>query len=92
MTTKFYLKVNSHGVVNTTKSMPGLRFDEVAILVNVELPDILFRKPQITASISVGTDNVTPFTIDAITVDNVRGAIEAATGMQVKLSIEQAVA
>ncbi|MEO6522223.1 MAG: hypothetical protein ABIN91_11135 [Mucilaginibacter sp.] len=89
MKTKFYLKVNSNGSVNTTKSRPDLRFDEVAILVNVELPDLLFQKPQITATIAVSDENITPFTIDAITVDNVKDAIETATGIQVKLSIEQ---
>lgn len=89
MKTKFYLKVNQSGSVSTSKGKPNLDWDQVAILVNVELPDVLFQKPQITASINVGSENVTPFLIDAATVDNVKDAIQTATGLQVKITLEQ---
>lgn len=87
MKTQFYLKVTKNGSVNTTKTRPDLKFDEVAVLVNVELPDILFQKPQITATIAVPSDNVTPYMLTAETADNVKNAIETATGINVKLTI-----
>lgn len=89
MKANFYLTINSRGSVSVTKNRPGhLRFDEVSVACNIELPDMLFKKPQISASIVVSDNDAMPFTIDADTSNNVRDAIEAATGIQVKLTIE----
>lgn len=84
----FYLKVGQNGSVSVSKGKPNLDWDQVAIQCNLELPDMLFKKPQITASIVVNEKNVRPFDITAETADNVKQAIEQATGIQVKLSIE----
>jgi hypothetical protein len=88
MKTKCYLKIGSNGSVSVSKGKPNLDFDQVAVALDIELPDMLFKKPHITASIKVDEHNATPFTIDAETEDNVRNAIETATGLVVKLSIE----
>lgn len=90
MKTSFYITVTNTGTVKTTKNRPGLNWNEVAVLCNLELPDMLFKKPQISASIIVSDKDAAPFTIDADTSNNVRDAIEAATGMEVRLTIEQA--
>lgn len=91
MKTKFYLRVNSNGSVGLTKSRPDLTFDQVAVCVELELPDILFKKPQITASIKVDHADVTPLIIDAETANNVKEAIETITGIKVLLKVENPV-
>lgn len=89
MKTHFYIKVNRTGTVSVSKNRPNLDFDQVAVQCHLELPDVLFQKPQITAQIQVPENKVQPFTIDADTSNNVKDAIETATGLQVKLSVEQ---
>lgn len=86
MKTNFYLKVNSKGAVSVCKTKPGLNFDQVCISCGLVLPDILFQKPQINATIIVDEKDHKPFILTAETADNVKNAIEAATGIEVKLS------
>lgn len=88
MRTQFYLVVNSNGTAAVKKNRPGLNWNEVSIFVNLELPDQLFRKPQLSAQIKVEESQVSPMEIDVETQNNIREAIEAAAGVQVKLTIE----
>ena len=87
MKTQFYLVVNRSGSVKTYKNRPGLNWDEVAVQMNLALPDALFQKPQIQAFIEVKDDKLSPLLIDAETSDNIRDAIEAVSGMEVRLEI-----
>ena len=87
MKTQFYLKVTSSGSVSVSKGKPGLDFDQVAVRCNLDLPDSLFVKPQITASITIDEKDTKPFEFDAETINNVKDAIEVATGINVKLTI-----
>lgn len=88
MKTNFYLTVNSKGSVKVTKTRSSCRYDEVCIACGLILPDTLFTKPQINATITVDPKNVMPFIIDADTTNLVKNAIEQSTGLDVKLTIE----
>lgn len=88
MKTSFFLKVNHKGAVNVTKTAPYLSNNEVSVYITVELPDVLFKKPQISANIKVDEKNVQPFTIDADTLNNVKDAIELSTGMDITIKLE----
>jgi hypothetical protein len=87
MKTQFFLVVNDGGSVRTTKGRPDLKWNEIAIHLNLQLPQQLFQKPQIQASITVDESKVAPTLIDVETANNVKEAIEAATGMEVKLEV-----
>ena len=87
MKTQFYLTVNRRGSVKTTKNRPGLDWDEVAIQMNLTLPDMLFQKPQLQATIVVPDEAAAPKEVDVETADNIRDAIEEAVGMEVRLEI-----
>jgi hypothetical protein len=89
MKISFYLIVNSKGTVKTTKNRPGLNWDEISMKVNLELPAGLFQKPQLSADIKIPDEAATPTEITADVVENVRQAIEQASGMEVKLTIAQ---
>lgn len=88
MKTSFYLVVNDRGTTKTVKTRPNLAYNEVAIAVTLQLPNSLFQKPQLNASIVVPDEAVAPQTIQADMADNIREAIETATGLEVKLTIE----
>lgn len=87
MTTKFYLTVSSNGNAKITKKRQYVDFDEVSIGCTLELPDVLFKRPQIDASITVDVKDVQPFEISADTSNMVKDAIQQSTGLDVKLTI-----
>lgn len=89
MKTNFYLKVNNKGKVTASRNAPYLTKDGVSIYVGMVLPDVLFKRPQISATITVDQKNVTPFVINAETLNSVRDATQQSTEMEVKLTIEQ---
>lgn len=83
----FYLVVNRNGTVKTYKNRPGLSWDEIAIRQNLTLPDALFQKPQLEATVIIPDEAALPTLIDAEVVVNVKEAIEQASGMEVRLSV-----
>lgn len=89
MKTKCYLKISANGSVSVSKGRPNIDFDQVAVGIDIELPDVLFKKPQITASIKVDEADAAPLLISAETVNNVKDAIETITGIKVLLRVEQ---
>lgn len=87
MKVNFYLVVNRNGTIRTCKNTPNLAIGEIAIKQNLTLPDLLFRKPHLEATVVIPDDAAVPHTIDAEVQMNVREAIQQATGLQVRLTI-----
>jgi hypothetical protein len=83
-----FLVVNSAGSVRVLKNRPVVDFDEVSLGLKVELPRSLFRKPRLSATLIVPESAGTPDTIPVEVQNNVREAIEQATGLQVRLTTE----
>lgn len=74
----------------STLQPPDVVAGEVALRLVVELPDALFVRPQLTARIVVPKESVTPPNVDATVLDNVREAIQAQTGLDVRVSLVEA--
>ena len=77
--------------VRMTKNKPSLDANEVAIKLNLELPDSLFRKPVLEGTIKVPEDSNT-FDITPELQEGITKAIRDTTGVNVHLlvqSIEQ---
>lgn len=70
-----------------TKTKPGLTSNEIAVKINLELPDALFTKPQLEARVVVSDKAVSAPVIEAEVVDNVEQIIKDKTGFDVKLTI-----
>ncbi len=87
MILKFWLVVNDCAHLRVVKSNPGLRCNEIAVQMNLELPDTLFTKPEISATIKVAEDQ-RPKVISPEIVTNIEQAIKQHTGIEVKLKIE----
>lgn len=83
-----FLIVNSKGSTRTTKTRPNLDWNEIAIQMNIELPDMLFKKPQLSANIIIPEKAVSQKEISSEITDNIKSAIEAAAGMEVKITFE----
>jgi len=70
-----------------TVSSPSLDSHEVAVLINLDIPDELFTKPQLQASITVPVDSVTAPTIDAEVIDNIQETVSKAIGVDLSISV-----
>ena len=87
MEVKCYLTVTKNGSVRVTKNKPGLNWDEIAVGVSLDIPKQLFLKPQISASITIPEDAISPKEITAEVSDNIKEAIIEHTGLDVKIEV-----
>lgn len=67
--------------------LPALAVGEVPIKVDVSVPDALFKRPQLQASITVPESSVSSPVIDAVVLDNIQQVLQQQTGMDVKVSL-----
>jgi hypothetical protein len=73
-----------------TKGKPSLAMDEVAIHLNLELPNSLFSKPLIEGKIVVDEKAVTPTQLSPEILITTAQEIEKQTGMKVELKVIEA--
>lgn len=73
--------------VRITTGKPKLKSNEHAIKIMFDLPDALFERPQLEASIVIPVDSVTKPTIEAETIDTIQEAIESQTGIDLKIQL-----
>ncbi len=86
MKVNFWLIIKQNGSVRTTKGRPDLKWDEVAIKIDIELPNDLFKRPTLSASINI--DHHPKLEIEAETINNVEEVLKR-EGINVKLKIEK---
>lgn len=81
-----YLTVNKRGSCRFSKNRVGLNWDEISIKVSLEVPDELFNRPLIRASLIVDRTLI-PKEQDMSLVLNSKDLIEQSTGAKVEFSI-----
>lgn len=88
MVTRPYIVVNSRGTVRVgNRGVPSLSGDEIAIRLELNLPNELFTKPRLEATITVPANAVRGSQIEAEVVDNIQEAIQSASGLDVSLTL-----
>lgn len=70
-----------------TKNKPSLDYDEVAVKVELEIPDAMFEKPALEAKIVIPKEAVLSPVISADVINNVEDIILQNTGFEVKLQV-----
>jgi len=86
MKSNAYLIIGKSGIRGVRRSKPGLKWDEIAIKVSLDIPDQLFTRPQIEATITVDK-SVQPEMIDPTIVINTKELIEQSTGVKIDFKI-----
>lgn len=87
-----WLIVCRTGAVKVRKSKPDLDHNEVPILLEVKVPQSLFSKPRLKASIEVPEENYRQNPITTEAINNIRDEIEHRTGLDFDVRlIEEAV-
>lgn len=83
----FYLVVSERGSMRVLKSVPALNWDEIAIKMKLDIPDEIFKRPQLSASIKIPKDVVLTKVIEADIVDNIKEIFKAGTDLNINLTI-----
>lgn len=70
-----------------TVQPPALESHEVAVQLNLEVPEELFRKPRLEASITIPAEGITPPPINAEVIDNIREIISKEIGVDLSVAL-----
>lgn len=80
-----WLIIDRNGIKATRKAKPGLDWDEIAIKLNIEVPDELFDRPTIEATVQVKDVPNNAYEPQLI-IDDIEN-IEQRTGAKVNLTV-----
>ena len=86
MIVKFWLKIGRNGSINTTKTKPFTTQNEIATFFEVEIPDAIFTKPQLSVKAKIGEDYKLP-EIKAEVVTDIENYIVEKTGLNLEVKI-----
>lgn len=89
MKIKKWLTISNRGVCRVTMRKPSLDWNEVAILLDIHLPDALFDKPRLEAKITVPDEAAASGVIKSVVAEGVQDAIEQATGLTFSIAVTQ---
>lgn len=87
MKVKKWLTISSKGAARITQSHPRTGENEISIMLEVNLPDELFRKPRLEAKIDIPKEACTPDVLNSNVIENVKEAIEQSTGLQFSINV-----
>lgn len=87
----FYLALSQNGrwrlSGRLTKSLPALKVGEIALSLSVKLPETLFKKPSLRASIEIPESAVSAPVIDSTVVDNIREVVSQQLGVDLTIAV-----
>jgi hypothetical protein len=87
MNVPFYLTVSKSKKVRVTKTKTWTDYDEVTIAIELNLPDKLFQRPKLQASITIPEEAAQPEIITGDVVENVSEAIKTATNLDFNIKV-----
>ena len=83
-----FLIVSDAGSTRIMKKRPALAYNEIMMLLHIELPDALFNKPMLRASVTVPDQAAQMDVIHATTQGDFKDAIASATGLEVDVIVK----
>ena len=89
MKTYFYLAISQNGSVRSLKNQPSLNWNEISVGMSLDVPDKIFQRPVLQASIIIPEDVVMKTPLNAEVRDNVAEAIEQVTGLKFSIKVEE---
>lgn len=85
MKAKEWLIINKNGIKSTRKTKPALDWDEIAVQINLEIPDELFKRPTIEARLEVKDVPNNAYNPEIIV--NTASLIEQQTGAKINFTV-----
>lgn len=80
-----YLIIGKNGVRGVRKTKPSLGWDEIACKINLNVPDELFKRPHIEATLKI--EDIPNNAYNPDIVINTKELIEQQTGVKVNFKI-----
>jgi hypothetical protein len=87
MKTSSWLIINKNGIKSVRKTKPALEWDEIAVRVHLEIPNQLFGRPQIEATLKV--EDIPNNSYSPELLINTAELIEQQTGAKVLFTVVQ---
>lgn len=91
LTENFYLALSRKGnwglKARITRTLPALASGEIALALKIALPDALFQKPSLRASIEVPASAVSAPKIDSIVIDNIKETLQQQLGVNLEIAV-----
>lgn len=85
MKVKQWLAINKKGITKVRKTKPDLSWDEIAIQIELDIPDELFKRPVISARIEVKDVPLAEY--DPEIIINTKELIEQQTGAKIEFTV-----
>ena len=82
-----WLTISSLGSARITAKKPDLKWNEISMKLDISLPDSLFQKPYLEASITIPEEAAVPSLITSEVVENVKEAINMSTELELNVSV-----
>jgi len=89
MKDKSYLIIGKKGIRRIRHGKPNLKWDEVAVLLSIEIPDMFFSRPCLEATIIVDESKVSPRRISPELIINTKEFIEQQAGVKIDFRVLQ---
>jgi len=86
MKVKKWFVINKNGVVKVRKSKPGLKWNEIAMQLNIEIPNELFQRPTIEATLQVKDIPNTGYIVPDVVLQT-KELIEQQTGAKIDFRV-----
>jgi hypothetical protein len=88
MRTSFWLRVNDRGKVAISKGPPKKDLSrEIAFKLNLQIPDGLFKKPHLEATMAIPETAVQKDVLNAQVTESIAQAIKSSTGLEMVVKI-----
>ena len=87
METDCWLIIGKNGGIKLRRSKGSMSMTEVAVKINLQIPDEMFERPHLQATITLDPELVTPNTLDPQLVINTKDLIEQQTGAKIDFKI-----
>lgn len=85
MKSSSWLIINKNGIKGVRKTKPALEWDELAVKINIEIPNQLFERPQVEANLKI--ENIPNKSYEPEMLINTAELIEQQTGAKVVFSV-----
>ena len=82
-----WLTITESGRARLTVVKPDISWDEISILLEINLPNALFDKPRLEAKIDIPEEAAIQNPITSEVVENVQEAIKTATGLTFSINV-----
>jgi hypothetical protein len=87
MITIKYLVINHRGNVTVREREPRMAGNEVALRLELNIPDKLFQRPVLEARMSLPAESIPSTKITPKIVDNIEKIVKEATGLNIAVNL-----